>query len=51
LELLRGFVVDPALGNNDHGAGSEADKLLGDAAEQQARQLAASAPAYDNHFG
>ena len=37
-------------GNDDDGTGSEADKLLGDTAEQQAGQLAATAPAYYDHL-
>lgn len=42
--------TDAALGDDNHCARSQADQLLRDAAEQQARQLAASATAYDDHL-
>ena len=42
--------MNHVLGNNYDGAGSEADKLLGDTAKQQAGQLAATAPAYYDHL-
>jgi len=37
-------------GHDGDGAGGEADQLLGDAAQQQAGQLAAAAPAQHDHL-